>query len=261
MLRYLSPGLLLALAACAGSTGLPSPLETVSEQTVDEVEMAAAIGEMTRESQRLSTQRQIEQQRLREMDAAVARLVSAQQKGQAQLQALGAQRDLVADLQKNLADAQKQIARLQAELRQEQENTLQLQDQVAGLQESVEQLERISKAAATVRSEQESQADEQAQDLLEALGQTRFGVHLVTYRQKDQGRQGWQDLIRDHEDLLQSLIPRLETVRLGELGGEFYRLLAGPFPDAAEASETCRKAEARGLFCEVRAYQGEPLGS
>ena len=75
------------------------------------------------------------------------------------------------------------------------------------------------------------------------------GVHLASYRDATNARQGWEQLARRNGDLLRGMRADIRRVDIGEKG-VYYRLYAVPVASAAAAAELCRKLRRRGVFCD-----------
>jgi len=86
-----------------------------------------------------------------------------------------------------------------------------------------------------------------------------FAVHLASYTTQEAAREGWEDLKTAHPDLLGEREARLKLLDLGNLGGRYLRLLAGPFSDVAPANEVCERLRESGNFCQVAAFSGDPV--
>lgn len=85
-----------------------------------------------------------------------------------------------------------------------------------------------------------------------------FGVHLASYRNMPEAREGWQKLQRENPDELGLLEPRVETVTLTEKG-VFMRLIGGGFSSQDKASALCANLKQKGLFCAVSSFNGDRL--
>jgi len=85
-----------------------------------------------------------------------------------------------------------------------------------------------------------------------------FGVHLASYRQLNEAREGWRKLQRENPDELGLLEPRIEKVDLPEKG-VFLRLIGGGFSSETKAGALCNSLKGRGLFCTVSGFEGERL--
>ena len=85
---------------------------------------------------------------------------------------------------------------------------------------------------------------------------TAYGLHLASYRRRDNAYSGWDVLTGAHPDILAGFRPRLASADLPGLG-LYYRLKAGPVADRDEAIALCRQIEARGDYCAVMAFDGE----
>lgn len=85
-----------------------------------------------------------------------------------------------------------------------------------------------------------------------------FGVHLASYRGEEEARAGWRKLQRENPDELGLLEPRIEAVDL-EGRGHFLRLIGGGFSTAETAAALCGKLQAKGVYCSVTGFKGDPL--
>lgn len=83
------------------------------------------------------------------------------------------------------------------------------------------------------------------------------GVHVASYRDAEQARDGWAVLSERHA-ALSGLTPRIDETDLGEQG-VYLRLKAGPFESAEAAEAACGGLEDSGDWCQVAAYDGAPL--
>lgn len=85
-----------------------------------------------------------------------------------------------------------------------------------------------------------------------------FGVHLASYRNVPEAREGWQKLQRENPDELGLLEPRLETVTI-EQKGVFLRLIGGGFSSEDKAAALCASLMEKNLFCAVSSFRGQRL--
>jgi tetratricopeptide (TPR) repeat protein len=74
-------------------------------------------------------------------------------------------------------------------------------------------------------------------------------IHLASYRSKKQAERGWAQIRRAHGGLIGKLDHAVVKVKLGKKG-TYYRLKAGPMPDANAAKDMCRKLKRRRQYCE-----------
>jgi hypothetical protein len=74
-------------------------------------------------------------------------------------------------------------------------------------------------------------------------------VHLASYQDKKQVMPGWEKLKTQHSKLLEGLSPTTREYT-DDKGKLWYRLYAGPFASAAEASERCKAIKGDGGWCE-----------
>lgn len=91
--------------------------------------------------------------------------------------------------------------------------------------------------------------------------QAFFGVHLASFRSKDQVTSGWNGLARSFSNDLQGLTP-LIYVQSQEGIGSFMRLVVGPLINEQEAEALCSRIKEanQDQYCRVSEYQGEPIG-
>jgi cell division septation protein DedD len=83
-----------------------------------------------------------------------------------------------------------------------------------------------------------------------AVSRSAF-VQLAAFRSADQVAPNWAAIQRKFPDLLAGLSATTRQVDLGNRG-VFYRLLAGPLPDAAAARRLCGELRARDQDCLLR---------
>ncbi|GAK34059.1 hypothetical protein AQ1_01955 [alpha proteobacterium Q-1] len=95
-------------------------------------------------------------------------------------------------------------------------------------------------------------------DLAVGTGQL-YAVHLASYRDAKAASEGWADLSNKYPALLSGLSPRLSVLDLEQMGGRFYRLVAGPFKEIAPARVLCSSLRESGAFCQLSNFDGEPL--
>lgn len=100
----------------------------------------------------------------------------------------------------------------------------------------------------------ENEADENAIETTSVL----FGVHLASYRARDEARDGWRQLQRANPDELGLLEPRVENVVI-EDKGVFLRLIGGGFSSRERASALCEVLKTKGQFCSVVGFAGQRL--
>lgn len=75
-----------------------------------------------------------------------------------------------------------------------------------------------------------------------------YRLQLGAVRSDEAAQKEWERLKRAHADLLGSLSFSAWRVELGERG-VYYRIMAGPIADAAEAERVCADLKARKLGC------------
>lgn len=89
-------------------------------------------------------------------------------------------------------------------------------------------------------------------------GADAHALHLASYRERQQVDDGWRRLVARFPDLLGGLAPRVVGIDFGDGRGTFYRLKAGPLPDAAAAEAACRRIRSGGEFCDATDFSGTP---
>ncbi len=76
----------------------------------------------------------------------------------------------------------------------------------------------------------------------------KFKVQLGTSRSTARANKVWFFLRAQHEDLLDSLKPTFQKVKLGD-GGTLYRIQVGPFKTWAAAEQMCQAIKKRAVNC------------
>lgn len=82
------------------------------------------------------------------------------------------------------------------------------------------------------------------------------GVHLASYRSRGAAMDGWKTLQGRYGSLLGGLDAELSEVNLGASKGTFYRLIAGPLPNASDARRICSGLKSSRQFCEPALFPG-----
>lgn len=86
---------------------------------------------------------------------------------------------------------------------------------------------------------------------------TLFGVELGQGKSPEAVRKKWAELGAQHKALLAGLQARhLARKSAGNVTGD-VRLLAGPFPNAAEAAQLCASLRAAGTACKEAVFSGK----
>lgn len=85
-----------------------------------------------------------------------------------------------------------------------------------------------------------------------------WGVHLASYRHREEASAGWKKLQRENPDELGLLEPRVEKVAI-EGKGEYLRLVGGGFSSREKAKALCDTLAAKGVFCRVANFGGDRL--
>lgn len=86
---------------------------------------------------------------------------------------------------------------------------------------------------------------------------TEFGIELGAFEDLTAVRTAWRKLLTDHPDLFGDL-DALATVR-DRAGATELLLVAGPFPNAADAATRCTKVEDAGMTCLPAFFLGQAL--
>ena len=76
------------------------------------------------------------------------------------------------------------------------------------------------------------------------------GLHLASYKDKENAERGWRQLLSRNEDVLKGLSHTIEPIDLGERG-TFFRLVAGPVTDRDMAEKMCGTLKTRGAYCQI----------
>lgn len=89
---------------------------------------------------------------------------------------------------------------------------------------------------------------------------TLFAVEIATGLSADATQPRWTELRKRHPGLLGKLEPRKVEVKVGT-GKASYKLVAGPFNNAAAAALMCARLSIAGLNCTGAVFNGTPLGT
>jgi len=191
------------------------------------------------------------------------------------VQHVRAQESVLADINKKVATVEKD-PKIEASVGRVRNDVSVIRDQLKKLENrlfSVEMAENnapafVAKAQApTGRAEKDADID--ALDPSDATPVSNvkrseeafFGVHLASFRSKDQVSSGWSNLAQAYAGDLQGLTPLL-YVQSQEGIGTFMRLVAGPLINEQEADALCTRIKriSADQYCRVSEYQGEPIG-
>ena len=104
---------------------------------------------------------------------------------------------------------------------------------------------------AVINQPSPSQAEDETGDLPLAL-------HLASYKEVDQLREGWSLLREKHGEVIGDLQARIRRVEVGD-SGAYFRLIVGPLADRSVADATCRQLRAQGGYCQVAPFDGVPV--
>lgn len=92
-------------------------------------------------------------------------------------------------------------------------------------------------------------ADVSAHTPLTAAALPSVGIHLASYRDTENVKRGWNELVSGHSDLLADLDLKVVDYRSAH-DGLYRRLVAGPV-DPAAAESRCASLKDRGIWCQV----------
>jgi hypothetical protein len=85
-------------------------------------------------------------------------------------------------------------------------------------------------------------------------GSTRYGIEIGTVSKQDALRPLWREFLTNHAALVAGLQPRRVLAP-----DKKWRLIAGPFSSAAEASQACALFKKAARPCEATVYAGDAL--
>jgi hypothetical protein len=85
-------------------------------------------------------------------------------------------------------------------------------------------------------------------------GTTRYGIEIGTVAKKDALRPLWREFLTNHAALVAGLQPRRVLAP-----DKKWRLIAGPFANAAEATQACALFKKASQPCEATVYAGDSL--
>jgi hypothetical protein len=85
-------------------------------------------------------------------------------------------------------------------------------------------------------------------------GSTRYGIEIGTVAKQDALRPLWREFLTNHAALVAGLQPRRVLAP-----DKKWRLIAGPFGSAAEASQACALFKKASRPCEATVYAGDSL--
>ena len=85
-------------------------------------------------------------------------------------------------------------------------------------------------------------------------GSTRYGIEIGTVAKQDALRPLWRTFLTNHAALVAGLQPRRVLAP-----DKKWRLIAGPFANAAEANQACALFKKASQSCEATVYAGDSL--
>lgn len=191
------------------------------------------------------------------------------------VQHVRAQEAVLADVNKKVSNVEKD-PKVEASVGRVRNDVSVIRDQLKKLENrvfSVEMAENSAPAfvtktqAPTGRSEEDADIDALDPDDATPVSNVKrseeafFGVHLASFRSKDQVSSGWGNLAQTYAGDLQGLTPLL-YIQSQEGIGTFMRLVAGPLINEQEADALCTRIKriSADQYCRVSEYQGEPIG-
>lgn len=83
-----------------------------------------------------------------------------------------------------------------------------------------------------------------------------LGLHLASYRSQQAAETGWKSISKKHANQLGSLNSAIRRVNLGANKGTFYRLMAVPVADRAEANTICQQLKRSNQYCDPLSVGG-----
>jgi len=78
-----------------------------------------------------------------------------------------------------------------------------------------------------------------------------YKIQLASVRSNVAAARSWEKLVKSHKDLLGGLRLTIARRDLGSAKGVFFRMQAGPLPDAVAARDLCARLKRRKLNCLV----------
>jgi hypothetical protein len=85
-------------------------------------------------------------------------------------------------------------------------------------------------------------------------GSTRYGIEIGVVAKQDGLRPLWREFLTNHSALVAGLQPRRVLAP-----DKKWRLIAGPFSNAAEAAQACALFKKASRPCEATVYAGDAL--
>ncbi len=86
---------------------------------------------------------------------------------------------------------------------------------------------------------------------------TLFAVALAVTDKKEKLRGSWRELTARHGKMLEGLEPR--SITETKAGARRWKLVAGPFPNAADAAKVCARLRSEKRACAETVFAGEAL--
>src|SRR6478609_8369325 len=108
------------------------------------------------------------------------------------------------------------------------------------------------KPASPVKPAEKPAAEARATSSHEASGTTRFGIEIGSVGKQDEIRPLWKNLLTNHAALVAGLQARRVMAP-----DKKWRLIAGPFSSAAEASQACGLFKKADMPCAATVFAGD----
>lgn len=86
---------------------------------------------------------------------------------------------------------------------------------------------------------------------------TLFAVALAVTDKKEKLRRSWRELTARHGKMLEGLEPR--SITETKAGARRWKLVAGPFPNAADAARVCARLRSEKRNCAETIFAGDAL--
>ncbi|NLQ16896.1 SPOR domain-containing protein [Marinomonas sp. M1K-6] len=95
----------------------------------------------------------------------------------------------------------------------------------------------------------------ESEPVVKAPPQSKFGVQVASYGNRDEAIRGWQVLEKAHPTSFQGLQPLVNQKEVN--GRTMYQLKVGPFIDKSFSSDFCKMLKEKGKDCLLTQYNGE----
>ena len=156
-------------------------------------------------------------------------------------------------LQQNLGTVNGTVATLSAEIAR-------ISDRLTAIENRLDARDTQEQTAIRAEREKNAANQEQARLAEKRAMESKFGIHLTSYRDKQQGIVGWRSTQTGLSPLLDTKHPRVfEQEQPGV--GTFLRVVVGPYETMDEATTVCEmiRSRASDQFCRAVAFGGDRL--